>query len=31
MKWKQTADALEIDFDGVDTDKNGFVIEAAFE
>ena len=28
LKWKQTDQALEIDFSGIKTDANGFVIEA---
>ncbi|MDF7806331.1 alpha-L-fucosidase [Pontiellaceae bacterium B12219] len=30
LQWKQTGDALEIDFKGIETDPQGFVIEATF-
>ncbi|MDF7823540.1 alpha-L-fucosidase [Pontiellaceae bacterium B12227] len=30
LNWKQTDEALEINFSGIETDANGFVIEAFF-
>ncbi len=31
LTWKQTDDALVIDFAGIETDENGFVVEATYE